>query len=161
MMVGSLPELAQQCALSPSIKKALNFLNEAQVQSLSEGKIDIDGTRVYAIVQTYMTKPDTDKVKFEAHCKYIDIQYLVSGKEQMGWAPLDKLMTTVPYDAEKDIRYGVVPPDEATLIRYAAGQAVILYPTDAHAPGLSHGDSQTVKKIVVKVAVDSQTKAST
>lgn len=156
MIVGYLQELAQQCAISPSIKKALDFLNEAAIRDILDGRIEIDGNRVYAIVQSYQSKSDIDKVRFEAHCKFIDIQYIVSGKERIGWAPVDKLMTTVPYDVAKDVRYGVIPPKAFTLIRYSAGQAVILYPTDAHAPGLADGDPRKVKKIVVKVAVSTE-----
>ena len=153
MIVGSLQEVAQQANQSPQMQKALNFLCDIQDKDLPDGNVEIDGTNVYAIVQSYNSNPDLDALKFEAHRKYIDIQYVISGKELMGWAHIKKMMTTIPYNETKDALYGVVPPDNVTFVHYDAGQAVVLYATDAHSPGLADGDSVAVKKVVVKIAV--------
>ena len=37
---------------------------------------------------------------------------------------------------------------------FSAGQAALLYPSDAHAPGLADGELAPVKKIVVKIALE-------
>jgi biofilm protein TabA len=151
MIVGTLQEVSQQCDLSSLMQKALDFLRNVQVGELPDGRIDIDGTNVYAIVQSYTSSPSTEPLKFEAHRKYIDIQYLITGRELIGWAHLDKLMTTIPYNDVKDALYGVVSPENVTFVHYAAGQAVVLYPSDAHAPGLAWGNPAYIKKIVLKV----------
>jgi YhcH/YjgK/YiaL family protein len=135
------------------MQKAFDYLLEICDRDPPDGTVEIDGTNVYAIVQSYDSDPATDVLKFEAHRRYIDIQYLVSGKEIMGWAHLGKMMTTIPYEETKDAQYGVVKPDETTLIHYEAGHAVVLFSTDAHSPGLADGVSEAVKKIVVKIAV--------
>jgi YhcH/YjgK/YiaL family protein len=135
------------------MQKALDFLDEIQDKEIPDGNVEIDGTNVYAIVQSYTSKPDTDTPKFEAHRKYIDIQFVLSGKELMGWAHLEKMMTTIPYNETRDALYGVVPPENATFVHYGAGQAIVLFPTDAHSPGLADGDAESVKKIVMKIAV--------
>jgi biofilm protein TabA len=154
MIVVTLERYEKQAHVSSSVQKALDFLRKIQDQDLPDGKIEIEGTHVYAIVQSYDSAQLTDTLKFEAHRKYIDIQYVVSGRELMGWAFLEKMMTTVPYNATKDAVYGVVSPENVTLVHYGAGQAVVLFPEDAHAPGLADGDSRAVKKIVVKIAVE-------
>lgn len=61
---------------------------------------------------------------------WIDIQYVASGTEILGWAPLDSVTTTVPYDAERDALLGKVPDDKWTPVRFEAGQVIVLYPTD-------------------------------
>jgi len=60
-----------------------------------------------------------------------------------------------PYDEEKDAVLGAVPAGEWTPVRLAAGQAMVLYPSDAHAPGLAAGEPAAAKKVVLKIAVGS------
>ncbi len=153
MIVGNLEEIAEQYNQSPFMQTAIDFLCEIQGKDLPDGKMQVDGTNVYAIVQSYPSAPVSETLKFEAHRKYIDIQYIVSGKELMGWAHIKTMMTTVPYNETKDALYGVVSPENVTFIHYGAGQAIVLYPTDAHSPGLADGDSEAVKKIVVKITL--------
>ena len=98
---------------------------------------------------------ERDNPTFEAHREYIDIQYVVSGTEILGWAPLDSITTNVPYDQEKDALLGKVPVDEWTPVRFESGQIIVLYPIDAHAPGLAIDQPEYVKKIVMKIAVGS------
>lgn len=153
MIVGNLDEIARQSHISPYLQTALDYLREIQGKDIPDGRFQIDGTNVHVIVQSYDSALVSDTLKFEAHRKYIDVQYVVSGKELMGWAPLASMMTTVPYNETKDAIYGVVTPEDVTFVHYGAGQVVVLYPTDAHAPGLADGDALAVKKIVVKVAL--------
>ena len=106
------------------------------------------------MVQSYTSRPVTEDPRFEAHIKYVDIQYLVSGAEAMGWAPQDQLVVSLPYLDEKDIMLGTVPAEVRTLVPFSAGYAILLYPTDAHGPGLAAGEPEPVLKVVVKVLLD-------
>ena len=115
---------------------------------------EIDGDEVYAMIQAYTSRPVTDAPRFEAHRKYLDIQYLVSGTEAMGWAPLDQLAVNVPYDDERDRALGTVPVRSRTLVLFSAGYAILLYPSDAHSPGLAAHEPEPVVKVVVKVLLD-------
>lgn len=155
MIYTDLDSAINQVAPSAGIEKALDFLKSKRHQELPDGRIDIDGDKVYALVQSYESKMERDKPTFEAHRKYIDIQYVASGIEILGWAPLDTVTITVPYDQEKDALLGVVPVDEWTPVRFTAGQVIILYPTDAHAPSLAVDQPEIVKKIVMKIALGS------
>jgi YhcH/YjgK/YiaL family protein len=95
----------------------------------------------------------TSAPKFECHRKYIDVQYIVSGEETIGWAPIELMSVTEAYDLEKDICFGIVPAGKWTPVFLEAGQLAVLYPEDGHAPRLAAGASSPVMKIVVKVAV--------
>ena len=155
MLVTDLDNAVQQVALSEGMRKGIDFLQSKGRQGLPDGRTDIDGDRVYALGLSYPSRMERDNPKFEAHRKYIDIQYIVSGTEIMAWAPLDTLTTTVPYNAEKDALFGAVPADEWTPVKFTAGQIIVLYPTDAHAPSLAVNQPEDVKKVVVKIALDS------
>ena len=153
MIVSDLDHAVQQANLTESLRKAFEFLQQTRGKDLPDGRTEIDGTTVYALVQSYQTRAENVNPTFEAHQRYVDVQYLVSGQEIIGWAPLDRVSTTMPYDKEKDALLGKVP-GEYTPVRLAPGQLVVLYPNDAHAPGLADGEPSPAKKIIVKVSAD-------
>ena len=153
MIIAKFEELAEQVPASANIEKGLAYLAGARQQDLPDGRYEVDGERVYALVQSYQTLPEDENAKYEAHRRYIDIQYIVSGVEGMGWAPLDQMQVNQEYSTEKDVVLGTCPISRATLVQVNAGEAAVFFPGDAHAPKLACGAPGPVKKIVVKVAV--------
>jgi YhcH/YjgK/YiaL family protein len=151
MIVTDLAHLERQIAMTPSFRKALQFLRQPGLAELPDGTVTLDGKRVFAIVQRYETIA-THAPRFEYHRDYIDVQYVVTGEEVIGWAPAAVMAVTEPYDAEKDIAFGTVDRDRWTAVRLGAGQAAVLYPEDGHAPRLSAGTVGPVVKVVVKIA---------
>jgi YhcH/YjgK/YiaL family protein len=154
MIVADVKELYNQIPASPRLMQALNYIRTANALELPDGRYEIDGVEVYALIQSYQTLPIDENAKYEAHRKYIDVQFIASGVEIMGWVPLEQMQVTKEYNPEKDVCLGTCPVNIATLTRVEAGQAAIFFPQDAHAPKLACGDPASVKKIVVKVAVE-------
>jgi biofilm protein TabA len=113
----------------------------------------INGTDVFALIQRYESKMVSDDLRFEYHRKYIDIQFIASGEEVVGWAPAERMTITEPYNDEKDVCFGTVRRGEMTQVYLKAGQIAVLYPEDGHAPGLAAVRPSKVMKVVVKVAV--------
>src|SRR5574337_297915 len=150
MIISSLDHIEQQHPSAPLLKKAVGFLRSPGLADLPDGKMPIDGDRVFAIVDRYQTIP-ANHPKFEYHRKYIDIQFIVSGREVIGWAPAHRISVTEPYDEQKDIAFGTAPDKEWTPALLDAGHAAVLFPEDGHAPRLAAGASSPVMKIVVKV----------
>lgn len=138
--------------MTPGIKKALDFLGRPGVAGLADGKYEIDGDRVFAMVQRYETAASAEP-KFEAHRKYIDLQFIAAGAEVIGWAPLGRVAVTENYAADKDVCFGAVAAEGWAAVRLDKGQLAVLYPEDAHAPRLAAGAPRPVTKIVVKVSV--------
>lgn len=152
MTITSLNECAQQAHMTPHMQTAIDFLNQLETKELAEGKIEIDGSNVFAFSQRYTTKP-AEEVLYEAHREYLDIQYMISGSERMGWTPIDQLTITQEYDTDGDCVLGK-PAAENAQTPFHAGQVMILHPSDAHAPGINlNGASQEVRKLVLKVAL--------
>ena len=114
-------------------------------------RYDIDGDNLYATVSEYLSKNE-ETAKFEAHRKYVDIQYVIAGKELMNIAPITTVKEVLtPYDATKDIEF--IKVDK--IINYKASPAnfFIFFPSDAHRPGLKDGVNSSVRKLVVKLKV--------
>ena len=155
MIVTDVAHLAEQTSLTPAFLKALKFLQNTDLSALPDGRTDIDGETVYAMVQSYESREWGEEHLFEAHRQYIDIQYVVSGHEIIGWLFGDRLTSTVEYDGEIEAWLNRLPVKGMTSVRLSTGQLAVLYPSDAHAPGLADGAPSMVKKIVVKIAVGS------
>ena len=136
--------------LHPRFKAAFDFIRNSDLSSMEAGRYEIDGDNIFALVQVYDTKDVADKF-FETHKNYIDIQYIISGCEKMGYTSKDDLTVTDAYDPEKDFekyahsRMGYVLLDE--------GSYAVFFPSDPHMPGCSpeDGKPENVKKLVLKI----------
>ena len=152
MILDTLLESSTYAALSPRIERAFTFLR-AMTEGVAPGRHDLWGDDAFALVQHYTTKPWAERV-FEAHRRYLDIQYVFRGREFMYWAPLPQLTTvTQPFDEAKDAALFALIPSAVT-VPVSAGQFTIFYPADGHIPGC-HWDGQPgeVIKVVVKIRV--------
>ncbi|NDR55415.1 YhcH/YjgK/YiaL family protein [Aliiruegeria sabulilitoris] len=151
MIFGRLDNMAAEAETLPAnILEALRFLADTDLASAATGRIDIDGERIFAQVQDYTTQPASEK-RPEAHERYIDVQFVVSGKEKMGFAPMvGKPPVVEDLLEENDVLFFGDVPDECYLT-FSAGSYAVFYPWDIHRPGCSAENDQDVRKIVVKV----------
>ncbi len=132
--------------------KAFAFLKNTDLSKLEARRYDIDGDNLYALVSSYMTKNEED-ARFEAHQKYIDIQYVISGTEQMSIAPRSMIKDVLePYDPAKDIEFVTVKKADNRVA--TPGVFFIFFPSDVHRPSVKIGENKEVHKIVVKVKAE-------
>jgi YhcH/YjgK/YiaL family protein len=152
MILDTLDNSARYESLNSRFAKAFDFLRTVDgTEAL--GRHDLDGDHCFALVQTYETKP-VEKAKFEAHRKYIDIQFIHTGRETILWAPLTSMREEMlAYSEEKEAALWKLVPD-VTPLHMSDGHFAILWPQDAHAPCIEWDAPQRVFKVVVKVAVE-------
>jgi YhcH/YjgK/YiaL family protein len=150
MIVDKLKNASQYSGLSPRLCSGLEYLQQTNFSDVTPGRYELDGANLYALVQEYNTKP-LDQGKVEAHRKYIDIQYMVQGVERMGYGDISDLDVSVPYDDSKDAMFLT---GDCDFFIMRAGTFMVFFPQDGHMPGIIHGGSQPVKKVVVKVRID-------
>ena len=132
--------------------KAIAYLTETRIDELTPGKYAVlPDSSVYAIVSENTTKP-ADQLKWESHRKYIDLQCVIKGAEQMQKAPLTSVTLTKAYDAGRDLANYESSGSVATHIA-PAGRVFIFFPADAHRPTIKADGFDTDKKIVIKIAV--------
>ena len=135
-------------ACHPGFQLGFEFIQRVVNENLPAGKYELDGTNVYASVQEYTSKPDSEK--FEGHRNYIDIQYVVSGKERMECAESRYCSTMTAYNPEKDVEFFTCDGVKANM-QFEEGCFAIFFPKDIHKPGVTLETPVDVKKVVVKV----------
>lgn len=150
MILDSLSQMERYIRWMPSLKPGFGFIAAQARATLAEGRHEIDGERAYALVAKYETR-DYESAEPEAHRRYLDIQYLISGKETIYWTPLDETGdVTKPYDSTRDITF-FARNERSRPIELAAGHFTIFFPDDAHEPNCHAGHPAPVHKVVVKI----------
>ena len=146
MIIDELKNAAEYYELGDRIEIALKYLAATDFLALDPGRYEIDGENIFAIVESYNSKP-MEAGFWEAHIKHLDVQFVAAGEERLGYAPVTGLKPN-PYDEERDF-YKLEGTGDFVTLR--AGQFAILKPLDAHMPGIFVNEPSPVKKVVVKI----------
>ena len=149
MILDRIDHASAYFALNTSFRQTFDFLCGTDLPLMSPGRVELDGSRLFALVQHYETKPLEQGV-WEAHRNYIDVQYVVSGREIMGYAPVMSLSSLQPYSADSDL---ATFEGEGVYFAAQAGTFAVFFPHDAHMPGLAEETPEPTIKVVVKIAV--------
>jgi YhcH/YjgK/YiaL family protein len=148
MILATLTEADRYHALHPQFAEAFAFLRSTDLYALEPGKHAIDGERLFAIVEACAGRTRVE-AKLECHRRYIDIQLVLEGVDEMGWKPTAECVDpATDYDAARDIRFFNDAP--SSWIATPPGSFCLFFPDDAHAPLVSTG---MIRKVVVKIGV--------
>jgi biofilm protein TabA len=148
MIFSALSQADRYAALHPLFARAFDFIRDNDLHAMLPGRYPIEGDSLIAIVEQVPGKTRA-QARLECHRKYIDIQLVLDGVDEMGWKPLaDCLNPVSDYSAEKDIRFFHDAP--ASWVAVPPDHFCIFFPEDAHAPLVSTGE---VRKVIFKIAV--------
>ena len=136
--------------LQEKLAEALAFMENVNFDEMELGRHDINED-FFLLVQKYNSK-ESAEMRFESHKNYVDIQYVVEGKESIEIAPVTVMEVSEAYVTERDVEFYKDKEEAAKFVLTTGGYA-ILYPTDAHKPGVRVGESVPVKKMVGKVRI--------
>lgn len=136
--------------LTPALDLALEYI-ETVTPDVEVGTHPLD-LGVKAVVSEGTTSLVNPK-GYEAHRKYADVQLALVGTELIRCKPLPQVAETIPYDEAKDAaRYADCPGADLVI---GEGYFLVVFPEDAHEPGLAvDGICAPVKKVVMKVPVE-------
>lgn len=149
MIYDILAHRAVYYGLGERFRKALDFMAETDLAALPDGRYELEGDDLFISLSTYETKPANDTP--ETHRRYVDIQYLVEGREKVGVAPLEAMTGVAEARPEGDIWLHHGPTEQLTL---GDGRFMIFWPGDAHAPGVAADAPARARKCLAKIRVD-------
>jgi biofilm protein TabA len=148
MIFSTLLQSGRYAALHPLFPRAFEYIRNTDLHALKQGHYPIIGDDLFAIVEHEQGRTRAE-AQLEAHRRYIDIQMVLEGIDEMGWKPLaDCLQPAGDYSAERDIQFFRDAP--ASWIAVPSGAFCIFFPEDAHAPLVSTG---SIRKLVLKIAL--------
>ncbi|MBR5303357.1 MAG: YhcH/YjgK/YiaL family protein [Candidatus Gastranaerophilales bacterium] len=151
MIYDRLSNCEQYYVFGDKFKKAFDFLKNTDLKNIEDGSYEIQGQEIYANIQSLNTKSPEEK-KWEVHRKYIDIQYVISGEEKMGYGVLEDFsQITQAYDEQKDVEF--LNGDTFNFVNVQEGDFVVFFDNDVHAPMLAINESMLIKKVIVKIAI--------
>lgn len=148
MIVDQIRNASMYYELGPGIEAALRYLESTDFTVIEPGKYDISGGS-YALVQSYVAKSGEGRL-WEAHRNYIDVQFMASGRELIGYADIRSLQMDEEYEESKDV---AMLTGEGSFVAMQTGTFMILFPDDAHMPCVELTPSEEIRKVVVKVPV--------
>jgi len=132
--------------MNKGFTRAVEFLLRPELKELPVGKYEIDEERVFAMVSKDMGLKKEDAL-LETHEKFIDIQLVLSGTDDIGWKPKSLCnQPTGEYDPNSDLQFFTDTPN--TWLSIESGEFAIFFPEDAHMPMISSGK---IHKVVVKI----------
>ena len=148
MILDTLSNLERYATLHPLFPQVIAFLRETNLKTLTTGIHPIIEKQLFVIVEEAQGRTRAE-AKLECHRKYIDIQLVLEGIDEMGWKPLAACQQPISdYNEERDIRFFNDAAD--SWISTPANSFCIFFPQDAHAPLVSTGK---IRKLIFKIAV--------
>jgi biofilm protein TabA len=148
MIFDVLANTDRYAGLHPLFARAFAFLRETDFAAMPPGRYPLEGDTLFAIVEEAEGRT-RDAAQLECHRKYIDIQFVLSGLDEMGWKPLVECREpAVEYSDKRDIAFFRDAP--AAWVAVPLGAYCVFFPEDAHAPLVGEGP---IRKVVIKVAV--------
>jgi YhcH/YjgK/YiaL family protein len=149
MIADTIAGSGRYLALHRGFAAAFEFLRRADLADLAPGRYEIDGERVFALIE-HPAGRGTAGARLEIHRRHIDIQVSLDGREQIGWRALaDCQSIDSPYSEERDIAFFSDRP--TAWLPLPQGQFMVFFPDDAHAPLAAEGP---LHKVVVKLLVE-------
>lgn len=149
MILSTLSQAGRYAALHLLFPRAFDYIRNTDLLALAPGRYPILDKQLFVIVENVAGRARAD-AKLECHRKYIDIQLVLEGTDEMGWKALADCREPVSdYSAEKDIQFFHDAP--ASWIATPPNAFCIFFPEDAHAPLVSTGN---IRKAIFKIAVE-------
>ena len=132
------------------LNQVKRYLDENDVSMFENGSYEIDGNAFFVNIFEYDTKKE-DECIWEAHRKYYDVHYIISGEEiiKVGFVDMDRIES---YDQEKD--YVALSSIEHSCVLCRPGDLLFLDEKDSHMTGnMVNGCISHVRKAVFKIRI--------
>lgn len=146
MIVCPWKDIGRYSAVIPGLQEVIDAA--AELTDLTPRTIPLSGENKI-LVQANATKAAEGR-QLEAHRRFLDIQLILSGSEQVGWAPVDTLTPAGEFNEVKDCG---MYTGECDFMNIRAGYCYVVFPEDAHMPGSHLAEQTEFVKLVVKLKV--------
>lgn len=144
MIVDKLENIRFYSSMLKNLEHGLEAV--AALKCREVGRYEFEGG--YFMVQKGSTRP-MEEGTFEVHRKYVDIQIVVEGSEEVAWKEITELTSAVEYDPEKDVER--LNGSFEHVMKITEGMFYAVFPHDGHKPVSHTKEAQKFTKIVMKL----------
>ena len=148
MIVDQLQNLSLYFPMHPDMRKAGEFLRAFRKTLGELRRYELTESGLFVNAETYLTKPAQGR-EGEAHRRYVDLQFVLSGRERIGVAPLETMTPAGDFQQEGDI--GFYTGEYTQWAQLSAGDFALIWPHEAHLPGTQWNGESHVVKLVAKL----------
>ncbi|MBD2845522.1 YhcH/YjgK/YiaL family protein [Paenibacillus sp. IB182496] len=138
----------EAAAYGPRMRQAMDFLTQTDLAGLATGQHEIDGPHLFAIVQEVDTERAAAR-RWESHDRYTDIQLLLDGEEQIGFADQTGSVESERHDDRDLVFYSKAELQHE--LQLLPGMYAVFFPQELHRPCCTNGEPRRIRKIVVKI----------
>ena len=155
MIYGHISAKETEQAYAEPIREAIRYCRETDVSGMGESRIGLRGEELIVQICDRITGKKEETLP-EVHSRYAELQFMAEGSEYMGFYP-DRGDNRILEDCleEKDtLYYQENPLSEEVMLLMTPGTYAVFFPEDVHRPFCQVEAPARVKKIVIKIAVD-------
>jgi len=153
MIVGKLEDIRKQTAPLPQILQAIDHVQQLDFDTIADSRYQLPGSHCEVIIQTFKPERIPQRLKVEGHIRFIDFYYNIDGSEVIGTMAAKDLVDKTAYDQDLDVWTCEVAREKLSLLKLNQGDAVILFPEDAHAPQWTEVEPAMTRKVIVKIEI--------
>ena len=153
MIFGKLEDIRAQIVPLPQILMAVDYVKHLNFKSIEDGQYKLPETRHEVIIQSFMPAKFPDRIMVEGHIKFIDFYYIINGSEVIGTIPARDLADKTEYNQDLDVWTCDVAREKLSMLKLNQGDAIILFPEDAHAPQLIDREPTMTRKVIIKIEI--------
>ena len=142
---------AQKHYLPEALVLAFEEMRHCDLSNLETGNYNLESVQgAFFVLQAGLTKA-SDTTQAEVHRNFIDIQYLVEGKERVGIAQEKTSLSPTRDNLDTDDYALYAPPDHEFFVDLQAEQFIVFFPGELHRPFLCYNDEapSPIRKVVV------------
>ena len=147
MIYAQLADAPRYRGIHPMLDRALALLTPEFIAAASTQRTELEGEALF--VTRFDVESVTDESRFfERHERYLDIFTLAEGRERVDIAPAGTLELK---EQRGDYFGGVCETRQSVLL--TPGSFLVLFPGDAHRPGMAVEGPEKLSRVVFKVQI--------
>jgi len=160
MIFGNIRHAEEMFSWLPApLQTALRHLKSTDFAALPCGNYDVQGKDIYVQLVEPTTRAQAD-TKPEIHSTYIDVHFLLVGRERIGFADdTGKNAVSEDHLADRDLLFYRAAENES-FVDMVPGDFAIMFPADVHRPACQVDGPLAIRKIVMKVRASLLAKGS-
>ncbi len=149
MIFTSIHSIDDHKAYPEVIQKMIQYLKENDITKMEPGVYELQGKDLYIQVFDAKTAP-VEETRPESHNDYLDVQFLATGEEKLGFTPNTGKYEVDEHIVERDLIFYKSVENEG-FIHATPGCISVFFPCDVHRPAVAVNEPMTVRKAVIKV----------